>query len=356
MKKTAVKPSKQKASKKAAGKKTVSKKANRKKKAKAKTSKKKSSGKKSSKTKVRRRASSQATKKKSPRKSKAVRGKRRTASASRPKARANAHSHLVGNPQSTLLAHGHARFLGTGNAFNTDGRFSQCLMIRAPSGPRFLVDIGPTGLAAIQRFGVDTRQLDAVFFTHLHGDHIAGWPFLMLHFLYIDQRTRPLHVCGPTGIRAHLESLVGLCYGEIFSQSDAAFPIRFHELPVVRQQNIRLLADVEFDTFPMEHHESSIGYVFRLGGKALGVSGDTRWCPQLEALASASEILILECTTVEPSSYAHIALEEIRDRRSELEVGEIVLVHLSDDVASHLAERPIRGVAAAVDGAALPLT
>ena len=50
-------------------------------------------------------------------------------------------------------------FLGTGNAFNTDGRGSQAIWIEPEGGPTLLVDAGPTALAAMERFGLSARDV-----------------------------------------------------------------------------------------------------------------------------------------------------------------------------------------------------
>ena len=54
-------------------------------------------------------------------------------------------------------------FLGTGNAFNVDGRGSQSIWIEPAGGPPFLVDVGPTALAAMQRFGLRPGAVGRVF-------------------------------------------------------------------------------------------------------------------------------------------------------------------------------------------------
>lgn len=240
------------------------------------------------------------------------------------------------------------RVLGSGNAFNIDGRGSACLWVESDPVPPFLVDVGPTAMSAMQRADLDCSRVDRVFLTHLHGDHTAGWPFLLLHLSVLGRRSRPLDVFGPVGTRRVLEALTELCYGEILA--DLGFEVRYHELAVERSREIEAGEGLLFDTFPMEHHETSIGLLFRVGGTRIGVSGDTAWCPALERLGQDSDVLFVECTSMERQAPGHIFLSELRERRDRLGSGACVVVHLTDGVAGALARDPLPGVIAAHDG------
>lgn len=242
------------------------------------------------------------------------------------------------------------QFLGTGNAFNTDGRRSQAILVERSGGGPFLVDVGPTTTAAMEELDVDADTLDRVFITHLHGDHTAGWPFLLLTLVYTKKRTRPLDVYGPEGTRRTLETLATTCYGDVFGGDRKTFEIRYHEIPVAEAVDCRAGKDLRFDVLPMDHHPSSIAYCFHSGSQSLGLSGDTRWCPNLEKLAEESDLLILECSSIEKQDYAHISLDELRGSRERLATSRIVLVHLMDSVAAALARDPVPGVVAASDG------
>ena len=41
-------------------------------------------------------------------------------------------------------------------------------------GGACLLDCGATALIAMRRFAIDPGQINAIFLSHLHGDHFAG--------------------------------------------------------------------------------------------------------------------------------------------------------------------------------------
>ncbi len=247
------------------------------------------------------------------------------------------------------------RFLGTGNAFNLGGRLSQAILAQPTGGSPFLVDMGPTTILAMERLGLDADVLDRIFVTHLHGDHTAGWPFLLLTMACLRKRVRPLDIYGPQGIRQTLETLASACYGDIFAGDREMFEIRYHEVPVAEDQGRVAGEDLRFDVVPMEHHPSSIGYRFHSGDRSVGITGDTRWCSGLEKLAERSDVFVVECTSIERQSYAHVSLDELRSARHRLATERVDLVHLMDSIEEALARHPIPGVVAATDGWLLEL-
>jgi ribonuclease BN (tRNA processing enzyme) len=244
------------------------------------------------------------------------------------------------------------KVLGSGNAFNDDGRGCQSIFIDWGIAATMLVDLGPTALCSMDRFDIRTDDVDLLFFTHLHGDHTAGWPFLLLHLALKDHRRRPLEIFGPVGTRECLEGLVQLCYAEIVEK--VAFDIHYHELPVARNTNVEVLPGLTVDSFPMTHHPTSLGYRFNKDGFKLGVSGDTAWCEDLERLTCGTQLSVLECTSVESLGVAHLCLDEIRSHVERLGAGQILLVHLTDEVAADLGRDPIARVIASHDGFSFP--
>lgn len=246
------------------------------------------------------------------------------------------------------------RFAGTGTAFHHDGRGSQSLLVEPRSGSPFIVDVGPTAVCSMERFEWSLSRLTALFLTHLHGDHTAGWPFLLLNLDKQHRRREPLDLFGPVGMRRQLEGLVELCYGDLLSASLLGFEVRYHELEVAAARQLAA-GDLLFDVVPLEHHPTSIGYRFHLEDGRVAVTGDTRWCPALEELAQESDLVVLECTSIEPTDQAHLSLVEIREKVKRLGRGRLILIHLTDAVASALAADPLAGVVASHDGMVFPV-
>src|SRR3989304_3997720 len=99
------------------------------------------------------------------------------------------------------------RFIGSGDAFGSGGRFQACIALEA-GGSTTLLDCGATSLVAMRQQGFDPNAVDVVLVTHLHGDHFGGLPFLILAGQF-SRRTTPLVVAGPGGVGARLAGAMG---------------------------------------------------------------------------------------------------------------------------------------------------
>ncbi|HEY7492093.1 MAG TPA: MBL fold metallo-hydrolase [Candidatus Tectomicrobia bacterium] len=98
--------------------------------------------------------------------------------------------------------------LGTGCPPPVMHRFGPSMLVEA-GGQKFLFAAGRGALQRLTQLKVRWQDVDGVFLTHLHSDHVVGFPDLWLTgWLVNPGRDRPLLVRGPRGTRemmSHLE-------------------------------------------------------------------------------------------------------------------------------------------------------
>jgi ribonuclease BN (tRNA processing enzyme) len=221
------------------------------------------------------------------------------------------------------------RVLGCGDAFGSGGRFQTCFFVSAGRA-RFLIDCGATALVAMRRFGVDPGTIDTIFLSHLHGDHFAGLPFLLMEAQYVGQRQRPLTVVGPPTMRQRLlEAQEVLFPGS--SQMTWYFPLHFVELEPGQTQNC---GGVAVTAFPVRHPSGAPAFALRFacGRRLIGYSGDTEWTDQLIQVASGADLLITECYGFDRKPGHHLDFQTLSSRRQELRAKRLLLTHMSQDM------------------------
>jgi ribonuclease Z len=100
-------------------------------------------------------------------------------------------------------------FLGTGGSVPSARRSTASVLI-ARGGDRLLFDCGEGTQRQMQR-SIGLTQVDAIYLTHFHADHILGLPGLLKTYDLTD-RERPLVVYGPPGLKelfGTLKPLIG---------------------------------------------------------------------------------------------------------------------------------------------------
>lgn len=90
--------------------------------------------------------------------------------------------------------------LGTGTPQPIMERFSASILVQA-GGKNLLFDAGRGCLQRLRQLKVENNTFDAVFFTHLHSDHIVGFPDFWVTGWLVSHRKEPLKVFGPTGTK-----------------------------------------------------------------------------------------------------------------------------------------------------------
>ena len=122
-------------------------------------------------------------------------------------------------------------------------------------GRLFLVDCGEGTQQQLRRYHVPFVKIEAVFLSHIHGDHIFGiWGLLSSMSLY--GRTADLHIYAPPAFGGMLA-----CFMSYHGES-IAFRVVYHPLKMHGPEAIFAAKSVRVTAFPLRHKIECFGFRF----------------------------------------------------------------------------------------------
>jgi ribonuclease Z len=192
--------------------------------------------------------------------------------------------------------------LGTGSPNLSVDRFGPSTLVVA-GNQRLLFDVGRGATIRLAQAGVPLRDINAVFLTHLHSDHVNGlsdlWLTGWLPAPY-GQRTTAFRVYGPTGTRDMMSHL------EQAHQADIRIRMADEQLSPAGiaidatdvTEGIAYERDgVRVTVFDVDHGaliKPALGYRVDFRGRSVVLSGDTRFSTNLVKHARGADVVIHE--------------------------------------------------------------
>ena len=176
--------------------------------------------------------------------------------------------------------------IGTGDPIPRLDRFGPPTLVEAGSH-RLLFDAGRGVTQRLGQLDIALRDIDALFITHFHSDHLTGLPDLWLTGWLpppFGRRTMPFRVWGPTGIeeilggfRQAFEPNIRIrIVDEQLPPAGVEFDIHeFSDNGVVFEED-----GITVTAFAVDHGQyikPAYGYRVDYAGRSVVISGDTRF-------------------------------------------------------------------------------
>ncbi len=241
-------------------------------------------------------------------------------------------------------------FIGSGDAFGSGGRLQACLAVTGRD-EMCLLDCGASALIGLKRYGIEPNAINTVIVTHLHGDHFAGIPFLILDGQF-RRRDSDLLLAGPPGLQERVQAAMEVLFPGS-STVQRRFAVRYLELP---ERTPTRVGSATVTAFPVVHASGAPPFALRLrlGGKVVGYSGDTEWTDTLAEAADGADVFVLECYQYDRDVRYHLGYPSLQAQRAALGCRRLVLTHMSETMLARLDELP-EDVEPAHDGFRLTL-
>ncbi|WP_246864469.1 MBL fold metallo-hydrolase [Spongiibacter thalassae] len=201
----------------------------------------------------------------------------------------------------------HLALCGAGGPMPAPSASGPCVLVIAGQ-QMFVVDAGTDGTRNIGRMGYNIGDIEAVFLTHFHSDHIDGLGEMATLRWASRANTSPLPVYGPQGV------------GNVVAGFNQAYQYDFHyrhehhgdvvapasgaglQARPFQQPEKGILttlvktADLKIEVFSVEHApvEPAVGYRFSYKDRSLLITGDTIKSDNVAYFAKGVDLLVHE--------------------------------------------------------------
>ena len=236
-------------------------------------------------------------------------------------------------------------FPGTGG-LGTLRNFQACMVIQ-DRDINMLIDCGTDAKRSLDNVGLNARDVDTVYLTHQHSDHIGGLEWLGFATYFDKIAKRPIVVAEDQLMDQIRASLVGMdCVGGKDTEfTDFFYPLKFN---VWEDDPCFVLDDALFEVKIMKHIigmkriTATYGIMFEdvdvteiLGRRSkIFYTGDACVLEDFSSYENAG-LIIHDCETSDFHSGVHAHYAELRELPIELK-SKMLLTHYGDNVLGNM--------------------
>lgn len=224
--------------------------------------------------------------------------------------------------------------LGVGEAF--DPHFENSSVVVTADGYRLLIDCGATVPGLVMGKYSDPDAIDAIYFTHIHPDHVFGLVPVMLNWRD-DGRSKPLNILCSAQLRTHLEQLMALGFTGLGSAWP--FEVVWHLI-----DETTTIGPFDCRFARSDHSVQNHAILLRYANKGFAYSGDGNVTVDTAALFTGADLVFQETYLLrhDPLHGAHCDLETVLQMASDMPGVRFWLYHIKRDARADMA-RAVQG-------------
>jgi len=191
-----------------------------------------------------------------------------------------------------------------------------------------LLDASASCIHRMAEENLDWVNLDAIWISHFHLDHIGGLaPFLFgtKHAPQTRERRKPLSIYGGAGLEKLLRAFDEANDYKLFKQP---FPV--HLCEVAPRSEFEILPDLKAQTFSTPHTRESLALrLTAASGTSLVYTSDTGYTEALGEFAAGVDLFMMECSFPSDKPVeTHLELRDAMRLAERANPGKVLLSHL----------------------------
>jgi len=228
-------------------------------------------------------------------------------------------------------------FVGTGSAFTLNNFHTNTIIER--NGKKLLLDAGSDIRFALKNIDMSYKDLDAVYITHLHGDHCGGLEYLAFTTYFDPSVEEKMSLIGNNNVirelwKSTLKGGLKSVQGKKMSLDE------YFDVQMIKDNGTFYWEDVKFQIVQSIHIIDEFSIVPSFGvmitcpetGKVIYYTGDSQFCPaQIMDFYKMADLIITDCETLPFKSGVHASWLDLKDLPLEIKT-KMLLQHYQDVV------------------------
>lgn len=207
-----------------------------------------------------------------------------------------------------------------------------------------IVDVPNGALKQLINLNCIPEKIDKILITHMHGDHIADIPFLLMYMYKNKVINRKTNIIGPVGIKSKVEQLFEVYNYHILNKINEY--INFIELKANEiLENKEINYKIQAIQVLHGNENPSYGYIIN---DSLGITGDTSLCDGVEYIIQNSKIIIADCSRIN-GDISHMGIDNLK-YLTEKYKKQIFTTHVKDETREELKKLKLLNIFVEEDG------
>jgi ribonuclease BN (tRNA processing enzyme) len=194
---------------------------------------------------------------------------------------------------------------------------------------KILIDCGGGTLLQLERVHPGLyKEIDYVFVTHTHIDHIADLAPLIQSLNWTPEFTREkeLIVIGPKGFKKFYENIIKVLAG----RPKGTYDVKAKEINDVLKLDGFLVKAMK-----TLHSDDSHAYRFENKRKSVVFSGDAKYNENMVLISKETDLLVIECSfTDQDKKEGHLTSSECGKISQKANVNKVILTHLYPPIST----------------------
>lgn len=210
----------------------------------------------------------------------------------------------------------HLMFLGVSSALSAGYKnFNSNMLLTSKSGKNLLIDCGYDIKHSLFEQNMSHGDIDAVYISHLHADHVGGLEWLGFSKYFIDKNVSTLFISNIIKDKLWNNVLSG---GMSCLESAEASINTFFNVHTI-MHNSFIWEDINFELVKVKHSYSNqreipcFGLLIKVAKKKIFITTDTRYCPNLlMPIFEKADIIFHDCETSIQISMQHARYNDLK--------------------------------------------